>query len=135
MLPAVPVRSPQQDSSSHQRRAYARILAVTILTVDGLTAVLDEAHWEAHIVSKHPELNESWDRVVETLQNPEGIFRSKRDPSTRIYVRGYSRIVISETLVEQLSLLVYVRERNGFVVTAHFAAAMWHSLGERIWPL
>ena len=35
---------------------------------------------------------------------------------------------------DNLALLVYVREAGGFLVTAHFTAAMWRSLGQQIWP-
>jgi hypothetical protein len=73
--------------------------------------------------------------VVETLRNPEGIYRSKRDRVTRIYVKTFAEVSISGNMFPQMPLLVLVREGEGFVVTAHFAAAMWHSLGEQIWPL
>lgn len=107
---------------------------MTIRTADGLSANLDEAHWQTHIISSHPELNGSWERVVETLQQPAAVFRSKRDQKTRIYVRYYNGITISGVVIDLLPLLVYVREDDGFVVTAHFAGAMMRRMGEQIWP-
>ena len=105
-----------------------------ILTVDGLEALLDEQHWETHVVAHHPELVPHKNLVIETLRNTEGVYRSKRDPTTRIYVRKCVGTLIGATVVERTNLLVFVREENGFVVTAYFAVAMWHGLGERIWP-
>ena len=108
---------------------------MTILTVDGLEVVLDDDHWKTHILKGHPELTLYRDLVIETLKQPEGVYRSKRDSTTRIYARSCLGILIGKTLVERINLLVYVREENGFVVTAYFAAVMWRGLGERIWPL
>lgn len=108
---------------------------VTILTADGIDAELDEDHWKTHIVKGHPELTPYQSLVIETLKHPEGVYRSTRDSSTRVYARSCLGILIGETLVEKINLLVFVREKNAFVVTAFFAAVMWRGLGERIWPL
>ena len=107
---------------------------MTIRTVDGLDAILDEAHWETHIVSRHPELKGWLTQVTETLQQPIGVYRSKRDRTTRIYAKLYERVALPDAAPERLALLVYVRESNGFVVTAYLAGAMMRSLGEQIWP-
>jgi hypothetical protein len=106
-----------------------------ILTVDGLEAVLDEGHWEAHVLVGHAELMGKRELVIETLQNADAVFRSKRDPSTRIYLKRYADIMLGDHLIEQTTLRVYVRESDGFVITAYFAAAWWRSLGEKLWPL
>ena len=103
--------------------------------MDGLQAVLDEAHWEAHVLAGHPELRGKLELVIETLQEADEIFRSKRDPSTRIYLKRYADIMLGDHLIELTTLRVYVRESDGFVVTAYFAAAWWRSLGEKLWPL
>lgn len=105
-----------------------------IATADGLDAVLDEDHWNDHILNGHPELLPYRDFVIETLKYPEGVYRSKRDPTSRIYPRSYSKVLIGETLIEKMNLRVVVREENGFVATAYFAVAEWRGLGERIWP-
>lgn len=108
---------------------------MAVRTADGLDVVLDEEHWQEHIIKRHPELEPYQGLVVETLTHPERIFRSRRDPTTRIYTRTCTNILIGDVLIERTSLLVYVREDSVFVVTAHFATAMWRSLGEKIWPL
>ena len=105
-----------------------------IYAVDGLQVELDDDHWKSHIIKGHPELMPHRELAIETLRNLDGVYRSKRDPSTRIYARRYRGIRIGETLVEEISLRVIVREDNGSIVTAYFAAAMWRGLGERIWP-
>jgi len=107
---------------------------VIVETADGLTVHLDESHWEQHIIARHPELRAHREKVIETLQSPDGVFRSKRDPGTRIYTKTFADVTISETTFDNLALLAYVREEGGFLVTAHFAAAMWRGLGQQIWP-
>lgn len=106
-----------------------------VRTADELTVTLDEKHWATRIVAHHPELVDHWDRVIEVLKAPQGVYRSKRDKSTRIYMRVFHSLSISDTVLERMPLLVHVREEGGFVVTAYFAAAMWRSLGEQLWPL
>jgi hypothetical protein len=107
---------------------------VKIRAVDGLNALLDEEHWEAHIVSGHPEMQGNLDLVIGTLQNAAAVFRSKRDPETRIYLKEHASVTLGNRLIEQMTLRVYVRENDGFVVTAFFASAWSRGLGERIWP-
>lgn len=107
---------------------------VKIRTADGLDVVLDEEHWKTHIVSHHPEMHGNSERVVDTLQNAKAVFRSKRDPETRIYLKEHDSVMLGDRLIQRIDLLVYVRENNGFVVTAFFAAARSRSLGEKIWP-
>lgn len=106
-----------------------------IVTIDGLNAILDEEHWEKHIVAGHPELRSWRDRVIGALSQPDGVYRSKRDDKTRIYVKVYAQVEVSGILQERIALMVSVRESNGFVVTAHLAGAMLRGLGEQIWPL
>ena len=105
-----------------------------VTTADGLDVVLDEDHWKTHVLKGHPELLPYRDLVIETLMSPVGVYRSKRDPTARIYVRSYSNVLIGETLIDRTNLRVVVREENGFVATAYFAVAEWRGLGERIWP-
>jgi len=107
---------------------------VTIRTADGLDAVLDEDHWRTHITNRHPQMLPYQDLVIETLKNPEGVYRGRRDRNTRIYTRSYSKILVGERLIEKTNLRIFVREENGFVATAYFAVAELRGLGERIWP-
>lgn len=105
-----------------------------ISTVDALDALLDEEHWEAHIVSGHPEMQGNLSLVIDTLQKAAAVFRSRRDPETRIYLKEHSGVTLGNRFIEQVVLRVYVREDDGFVVTAFFASAWSRGLGERIWP-
>ena len=107
---------------------------MTISTADGLDGVLEDEHWETHILKGHPELAPYHDLVVETLKTPDGVYRSKRDGTTRVYVKSCHGIVIGAAPVESIALLVFVQEKTGFVATAYFAAAIWRGLGARIWP-
>lgn len=110
-------------------------LPVTIRTVDGLEAALDEGHWQSHVLLGHPELQGKHELVTETLQNADAVFRGKRDPSARIYLKRYADIMPGDHLIEKTTLRVYVRENDGIVVTAYFAAARRRSPGEKLWPL
>ena len=105
-----------------------------VTTADGLDAVLDEDHWRTHITKRHPQMLPYQELVIETLKNPDGIYRGRRDRITRIYTRSYSKLLIGGRLSERTNLRVFVREENGFVATAYFAVAELRSLGERIWP-
>ena len=108
--------------------------AVKIRTVDGLDALLDEEHWEAHIVSGHPEMQTNLRLVIDSLQSGTAVFRSKSDPDTRIYLKEHVSVTVGNRLIERTTLRVYVREYDGFVVTAFFASAGLRGLGEKIWP-
>lgn len=105
-----------------------------IQAADGPIITLDENHWQSRIVANHPELAKYRDKVIEALRSPAGVFRSKRDQETRIYVKVFAGIEISGSVFTQMPLLVYVREHGNFVVTAHFQAGMWRSLGQQVWP-
>jgi len=102
--------------------------------VDGLAVELDDDHWKTHILEGHPELAPHQELVIETLKHPEGVYRSRRDLTTRIYRRTYERVMVGEALVERIDLRVVVREEDRLLVTAYFAVATWRGLGKRIWP-
>jgi len=108
---------------------------VTIRTPDGLDAVLEEGHWTTHITTRHPEMLPYEELVIETLKNPNCVYRGRRDRTTRIYTRSYSQILIGGRTIEKANLRVFVREANGFVATAYFSVAELSGLGEKIWPL
>lgn len=44
-----------------------------------------------HVMSRHPEINRMLDGIVETLEKPDYIHRSKRDPSVLLYYKFYER--------------------------------------------
>ncbi|MGH9339890.1 MAG: hypothetical protein ACRD1R_09960 [Acidobacteriota bacterium] len=107
---------------------------MTIRTADGLDVVLDEDHWQEHIIKHHPEVEAHRDLVLLALQGPDAISRSKREPGTKVYTKAYNDILIGSTLTDKITLRVYVRESSNFVVTAFFVAAAWRGVGEKIWP-
>ena len=65
-----------------------------IHAADGLDVELDDEHWRAYILRGHPELTPHLELVIETLKCPEGVYRSKRDLTTRIYARTYAGIMV-----------------------------------------
>jgi hypothetical protein len=77
-----------------------------------------------------PWMEQHRNLVIETLQYPEGVYRSRRDPRTRVYVRSYTGAIIGETSVETTHLRVVVRDRESLVVTAYFVVTTWRGIGE-----
>ena len=98
---------------------------------EGFEVVLTEQCWIGHVTKQHPEMVPFRDWVVQTIEAPDAIFRAKRDPRRRIYTRKYAHV---PAVGNELTLLVYVGNDDRFVATAHFAAAAFRRLGERLWP-
>ena len=96
----------------------------------GFEVILTNECW-AHITSRHPEMESFRQRVIETLQGPDGIHIGKRDPARKIYRKKYSDIPVPGG---SFDLLVFVGSADGYVATAYFAAYSFRMLGVLIWP-
>jgi len=71
------------------------------------------------------------ERVIETIQHPDGVYSGKRDPARKVYQKRYRDIPAEGGLFD---LLVFVGSNDGYVATAYFAAYSFRMLGELIWP-
>lgn len=97
----------------------------------GLSVILTEQCWFGHITMQHPEMGPFRGEVLQTIQAPDAIYRAKRDPSRRIYTRRYAHV---PGVGNELTLLVFAGNEDGYVVTAHFAGHRLRSIGQQIWP-
>ncbi|MBI1984150.1 MAG: hypothetical protein HYS61_08130 [Acidobacteria bacterium] len=96
----------------------------------GFEAILTDECWQ-HITARHPEMGPFRQFVVETIQQPEGIYSGKRDPTRTIYQKKYVHV---PGLGGSLDLLVFVGTTDGYVATAYFSAYSLRMLGDLIWP-
>ena len=97
----------------------------------GFEVILTEICWIDHIVKNHPEMAQHRGEVLNTLKQPDGIYKGKRDNKTRIYLKKYH---LTEDLGKWLDLLVFVGDDHRHVKTAYFAAYSFRALGDMIWP-
>ena len=92
--------------------------------------VLTDNGWH-HIMERHPVMRPFKALVLQAVQNPDGIYRGKRDPDRRIYRKRHLEVPGAG---ESLDLLVFADSTNGYIVTAYFAAYSVRMLGTQIWP-
>jgi hypothetical protein len=96
-------------------------------SVERIPIRLTKERWD-HICRRHPELRDQQQRVVETLGDPEEVF--KGDFGEKLAVRFYRRTPLTSKY-----LVVAYRElsaSDGFIVTAYFSRqlATWR---QRLW--
>jgi hypothetical protein len=96
----------------------------------GFNAILTDECWE-HIAARHPEMGPFRQFVMETIQQPDGIYSGRRDATRRIYRKKYMHV---PGLGDSLDLLVFVGSAGQYVATAYFAAYSFRMLGALIWP-
>jgi hypothetical protein len=96
----------------------------------GLEVVLTDECWR-HIVSHHPEMEPFKELVLNTIRQPDGIYEGKRDPSRRIYRKGYSEV---PGVGNSLHALVFLGDDGKHVATAYFIAYSIRMLGRLVWP-
>lgn len=83
----------------------------------GVPVRLSEERWQ-HIVSRHPELTDQRERVLETVAQPDAI--QQGDFGALLAIRLYP-----ETPLTRKFLAVAYREldsEDGFILTAYFAS-------------
>ena|SRR3972149_389966 len=84
---------------------------------NGIPIRLTEERWQ-HIVSRHPEMKEQRERLLETVTEPELI--QQGDFGEYLAIRFYSN-----TPLTSKHLVVAYREiaDDGFIITAYFTSA------------
>jgi hypothetical protein len=113
---------PIHTSAIRNTEAGARTPKVfDMLIVDscnGIPIRLTKERWQ-HILYRHPEMENQLERVLETLEEPDGI--QKGDFGELLAIRLYS-----ETPLTRKYLVVVYREissEDGFVLTAYFVVS------------
>ena len=105
---------------------------------DGTEVTLEALVWHdkiLHPVLGHPEVEEYLNEIALTIQSPEAVYRSLRDPRSHLFYRsGLTReefkgywIVVAVKYVKEPSGL------KGYVSTIFISRAL-KKRGERLWP-
>jgi hypothetical protein len=79
--------------------------------------LLTAAWWNQHIAREHPIMNGKIGWLLETVRDPERIYRSKHDPRTLLYFRRWPRISRGPLMV-MVAAGIRPRKRRGYVKTA-----------------
>ncbi len=81
-----------------------------------------------HFVLDHPEMSGQFDKLQETLRDPDRIVRSKTDLDVELFYRHYG-----STPVTQKHLCIVVKSviDDTFIITAYFTDSI--KKGELLW--
>jgi len=82
------------------------------------------AERKKHILSRHPEVAEVWDKIGETLREPDEIRASRYDDKVWIYYRLYPR------RKKYLSVVVRIYDGDGLLLTSYVTDRI--KMGKRI---
>jgi hypothetical protein len=83
----------------------------------GNRILLTAACWNQHIVREHPIMKNKIRRLIESVRDPERIYRSKHDPRTLLFFRRWPRAPRGPLIV-MVAAGVRPRKRRGYVKTA-----------------
>lgn len=70
-----------------------------------------------HILENHPEMENSFEKITETLQYPDEIIKSKSDSSVLLYYKKYYKTVLGD---KWMVVIVKTTEFDSFMMTAYF---------------
>ncbi|MDX2130134.1 MAG: PBECR2 nuclease fold domain-containing protein [Chloroherpetonaceae bacterium] len=80
------------------------------------TIRLSKERWN-HIETNHPELQESFALIEETLVNPDSITLSKSDSEIELYYKWYKQTEVGS---KYLCVVVKKSDKDNFIVTTYF---------------
>ncbi len=86
----------------------------------------DERH--EHIEADHPEMFGQFDKIEQTIQNPDIIVRSKTDSYVELFYRYYD---VTPVNGKYLCIVVKISDDNIFIITACFTDTI--KKGEVLW--
>ena len=85
---------------------------------------------QRHIAERHPDLlPEHWDRVAETLGDPDQVRRSTRFGSARLFSRWYTDVQRGKHLVVVVVSELDPKERH-WIITAYLTRQLAEGEGE-----
>ena len=99
-------------------------LLFAVATSLGFTVSVNAKYWDMIVTIKHPVMKVRGKDVQETLRNPDGIHRSKRDPNVYLFYR-------EERPGRWICAVVKRLNGNAFLVTTYPTDAIKE--GEQIW--
>ncbi len=85
------------------------------------------AERRAHIL-EHPEMNDQFDKIVETLTMPDLIIATTADPSVHVYHRLYPHTPVTR---KYLQVAVKLLADDAFMLTAYFSRRL--KKGSIVW--
>jgi hypothetical protein len=88
---------------------------LVISSPNGVPIRLTVERW-GHIERRHPEMAEQKERVLETVAEPETVYRG--DEGALLAVRRYSKTPLTEKFL--VAVFREVSREDGFIVTAYF---------------
>ncbi len=81
-----------------------------------------------HIEHDHPEMFGQIEKIVETLQNPDIVIRSRTDSEVELFYRYYSETPVGD---KYMCVIVKGRGKDLFIITSYFTDTM--KRGETLW--
>jgi len=81
-----------------------------------------------HIESDHPEMVSQFERISETLAEPDRIIRSRTDASVELFYKHYASTPVSTKF---LCIVVKVITDDNFIITAYYTDSV--KRGELLW--
>lgn len=105
---------------------------------EGVEVVLEEAVWLhkiLHPVLGHPEVKEYLEEIALTIQSPEAVYLSARDPRSRLYYRSdLTRGEFKNYWI--VAVVKYVKEASGLkgYVSTAFISRELKKRGNKLWP-
>jgi hypothetical protein len=81
-----------------------------------------------HIGSDHPEMVSQFERISETLAEPDRIIRSQTDASVELFYKHYTSTPISTKF---LCIVVKLIKDDNFIITAYYTDSV--KRGELLW--
>jgi len=81
-----------------------------------------------HIESDHPEMVSQFERISETLAEPDRIIRSRTDASVELFYRHHAFTPVSTKF---LCIIVKVITDDNFIITAYYTDSV--KGGELLW--
>ncbi len=84
---------------------------------------------QEHIESEHPEMIGQFDKLAETLLNPDQIVKSRTDSQVELFYRHYDSTPVTQ---KYLCLVVKVLTGDLFILTAYFTDTI--KKGSILWP-
>ena len=81
-----------------------------------------------HIESDHPEMVSQFERISETLAEPDRIIRSQTDASVELFYKHYASTPVSTKF---LCIVVKVITDDNFIITVYYTDSV--KRGELLW--
>ena len=83
---------------------------------------------QEHIEADHPEMVGQFDKILNTLLNPDKIVRSRTDPQVELFYQSYKATPVTD---KHLCVIVKAGTNDLFIITAYFTDTI--KGGQMLW--